>query len=202
MQELEFYFDCSSPWTYLGFESLQSLIVRQPLIQVTYKPILVGGVFNTVNPSVYENRANPVRVKQQYYVKDLQDWAEHVGVVIGQPPVFPVNSVKAMRGAFYAMEESRLIEYARCVFGTYWTELQDISQEEVLQHICVTVGLDPDTFFEKISNPVYKDKLKLNTDELIARGGYGSPTFFLNRTDMYFGNDRIQLIEGKLNRPG
>jgi len=57
-------------------------------------------VFNQVNPSVYENRANPVPAKARYYSKDLRDWAHYVGVAIGQPPVFPVNSVKAMRGAF------------------------------------------------------------------------------------------------------
>lgn len=200
MHELEVFFDCSSPWTYLGFESLQSLLTRQPLLQVTYKPILVGGVFNAVNPSVYENRANPVPVKQQYYVKDLQDWADHVGIEIGQPTVFPVNSVKAMRGAFYAMEENRLLEYARGVFSAYWTELRDISQDDELRKIVTTVGLDPDLFFTKINDPAYKEKLKHNTEELIQRGGYGSPTFFLDQKDMYFGNDRIVLIEGKLNR--
>jgi 2-hydroxychromene-2-carboxylate isomerase len=199
MHTLDFYFDCSSPWTYLGFESVQEMLTRQPLLQVNYKPILVGGVFNTVNPSVYENRANPVKVKQQYYLKDLQDWAQHVGVIIGQPPVFPVNSVKAMRGAFFAMEENRLVEYARRVFSAYWTELRDISQDEELKQIVIEVGLDGDLFFAKVSDQVYKDKLKTNTEELIQRGGYGSPTFFLDGDDMYFGNDRLQLIEAKLS---
>jgi 2-hydroxychromene-2-carboxylate isomerase len=187
------------------------MLERHPLLQVTYKPILVGGVFNTVNPSVYENRANPVPVKQHYYMKDLQDWARYVGVVIGQPPVFPVNSVKVMRGAFYAMEENRLIEYARAAFKAYWTDLRDISQDDEIRAIVNSVGLDEATFFAKISDQTYKDKLKTNTDELIARGGYGSPTFFLSLhgendgktegeggDDMYFGNDRLQLIEARL----
>ena len=104
--KLEFFFDCSSPWTYLGFESLQKLHAAHPDLELDYKPILVGGVFNQVNPSVYESRANPVPSKQAYYMKDLQDWANHVGITIGKPPVFPVNSVKAMRGAFVAMENN------------------------------------------------------------------------------------------------
>ena len=198
MHTLEFYFDCSSPWTYLGFESLQQMTERHDNLDVVYKPILVGGVFNTVNQSVYENRANPVPLKQTYYLKDLQDWAKHVGCVIGQPAVFPVNSVKAMRGAFVAMEEDKLIEYARLVFKTYWTDLKDISQDEVLEAIVSEVGLDPTSFFNKISDQVYKDKLKHNTAELIDRGGYGSPTMFLDVDDMFFGNDRMQLIEARL----
>jgi 2-hydroxychromene-2-carboxylate isomerase len=198
VHKIEFFFDCSSPWTYLGFESFQQLILKNDNLEVIYKPILVGGVFNTVNPSVYENRANPVPVKQAYYLKDLQDWARHVGCVIGQPPVFPVNSVKAMRGAFYALEQDKLVDYARLVFKTYWTDLKDISQDDVLTPIVEQVGLDPQTFFAKINDQTYKDLLKNNTAELINRGGYGSPTMFLDGDDMYFGNDRMQLIEARL----
>jgi 2-hydroxychromene-2-carboxylate isomerase len=40
--------------------------------------------------------------------------------------------------------------------------------------------------------------LRHSTDELIARGGYGSPTMFINRDDMYFGNDRLPLVEFRL----
>jgi 2-hydroxychromene-2-carboxylate isomerase len=198
MTELEFYFDCSSPWTYLGFESLQQLLTRHPELNVTYKPILVGGVFNTVNPSVYETRSNPVPSKQRYYAKDLADWARHVGIDIGQPPVFPVNSVKAMRGAFYALEEGCLVPYARAVFKHYWTDLKDISQDSELKVVVKEVGLDATTFFSKINEQAYKDKLKTCTAELIERGGFGSPTMFLNGDDMYFGNDRLALIEAQL----
>ena len=60
------------------------------------------------------------------------------------------------------------------------------------------MGLDPAQFFTKINSAVYKDKLRATTDELIARGGFGSPTFFLNGDDMYFGNDRLVLIQQKL----
>ncbi len=174
------------------------MLNRHPSLDVSYKPILVGGVFNTVNQSVYEARANPVPVKQRYYLKDLQDWANYVGVEIGQPDVFPVNSVKAMRGAFVAMEQGKLVEYARAVFHTYWSDLKDISQDEVLLAIVKQVGLDADGFFKNIAEPDYKEKLKINTAELIERGGYGSPTMFLDGDDMYFGNDRLPLIEAKL----
>ena len=199
MAKLEFYFDCSSPWTYLGFESLQGIASRNPSLDIIYKPILVGGVFNAVNESVYENRANPVPVKQRYYLKDLQDWAAYVGCVIGQPPVFPVNSVKAMRGAFIALEQNCLIDYARAVFKTYWTDLEDISNDDVLTNIVRKVELNPTEYFDKINQQTYKDMLKQSTFELIERGGYGSPTMFLNETDMYFGNDRLPLIEAKLS---
>jgi 2-hydroxychromene-2-carboxylate isomerase len=197
MHTIEFYFDCSSPWTYLAFEAIQP-ITERPDVEVIWKPILVGGVFNSVNPSVYENRERPVKAKARYYQKDLQDWAARGGIKIGQPPVFPVNSVKVMRGAFVAIEEGKLVPYARRAFQRYWGELADISQDAEVRQIAAAAGLDPDALMTRIAEPSLKDKLRATTEELVQRGGFGSPTMFLNGDDMYFGNDRIPLIEWKL----
>jgi 2-hydroxychromene-2-carboxylate isomerase len=197
MHKLDFYFDCSSPWTYLAFERVQTLFTLGEL-EVQWKPILVGGVFNTVNPAVYENRANPVPAKSAYQSKDLQDWARAVGIEIGQPPVFPVNSVKAMRGAFFALDNGVLVPYARAVFKRYWTDLADISQDKELCAIASSIGLDADEYFAAITTQSYKDRLRDTTDELISRGGFGSPTMFLDDDDMYFGNDRLELVRARV----
>ena len=199
MATLEFFFDCSSPWTYLAFHKVEEL-AREARAQLVWRPFLVGGVFNSVNPSVYEQRKAPVPAKARYYGKDLADWARLYGLAIGQPPVFPVNSVKAMRGAFVALEHGVLPAYARAVFETYWGDLADISQDPVLEPIVARAGLDRGEFFAKIADPVYKQKLRASTDELIARGGFGSPTMFVNRDDMYFGNDRLELVRVALER--
>ncbi|MFP6682607.1 MAG: DsbA family protein, partial [Gammaproteobacteria bacterium] len=135
-----------------------------------------------------------------YQQKDLQDWARVAGLIIGQPSVFPVNSVKAMRGAFYALEHGLLVEYSRAVFKRYWSDLADISQIEVLSPIVAAVGLDVDDFFTAIASQAYKDCLRNSTDELIQRGGFGSPTMYLDGDDMYFGNDRLELIKASLDR--
>jgi 2-hydroxychromene-2-carboxylate isomerase len=198
MHTIEFFFDCSSPWTYLAFESIQPIAERDD-VAIEYRPILVGGIFNTVNPSVYENRANPIPVKARYYQKDMQDWARLVGIDIGQPPVFPVNSVKVMRGAFVAIEAGCLEAYARRAFQRYWSELADISQDEEVAGIAEAVGLNVEEFFEKINEQTYKDRLRANTYEVMKRGGFGSPTMFVDEGDMYFGNDRIQLLVARLD---
>ena len=195
---LEFFFDCSSPWTYLAFENIQRELSGCDY-KIDWKPILVGGVFNSVNPSVYASRENPVPSKAAYLRKDLNDWAAYSGVEIGWPDVFPVNSVKAMRGACWAIEKDILIDYARLVFSKYWGELKDISNNDVLRELTESIGLDSEEFFEAISTQKYKDALRANTEELIDRGGFGSPTIFINGNDMYFGNDRIALIRHKIS---
>jgi len=199
--KLEIFYDCSSPWTYLAFHRIEDLAAETGA-DLVWRPILVGGVFNAVNPSVYEQRAEPVPPKARYHVKDLADWARYCGLRIGMPPVFPVTSVKAMRGAFVAEERQRLPAYARAVFESYWEDLEDISRDEVLGEIVERVGLDRGEFFAKIADPAYKAKLRANTDEFIARGGFGSPTIFVNGDDMYFGNDRLVLVREALRASG
>jgi 2-hydroxychromene-2-carboxylate isomerase len=159
----------------------------------------VGGIFNTVNPSVYASRETPVPLKARYMLKDLKDWARSAQLAIKMPPtVFPVNSVKAMRGCIWLGED--MVPFARAVFEAYWGDDKDISKDEVLAGICQRLGIEQQKFFAGITEQAIKDQLKTNTDEVIARGGFGSPTIFVDRIDMYFGNDRLPLIREAVRR--
>ena len=199
---IEFFFDCSSPWTYLAFHNIQPL-AKEFNVEVSWRPILVGGIFNTVNPSVYASRETPVPSKARYMKKDLGDWARSSGIAIKMPPtVFPVNSVKAMRGCIWLAREQpdKMVPFTRNVFQIYWGEDKDISKQEVLTEVCQRTGVDAALFFIGIAAQEIKDQLKINTDEVMARGGFGSPTIYLDKTDMYFGNDRMPLIREALQR--
>ena len=101
MARLEFFFDISSPWTYLAFSRIEALAERMQA-ELVWRPILVGGVFNSVNQELYETRANPNKAKLNYSVKDIKDWADFCGVEINWPDIFPVNAVNIMRGLFCA----------------------------------------------------------------------------------------------------
>jgi 2-hydroxychromene-2-carboxylate isomerase len=199
MARLEFFYDCSSPWTYLAFHRVGD-VAADAGAEIVYRPILVGGIFNSANPSVYEQRANPVPAKFHYHLKDLGDWARHYGIEIGAPPVFPVNSVRAMRAALVAEEMGRQVDWARAVFQAYWGRLQDISQVPVLTGIADQLGLDGAALMTAIERPDIKERLRANTEEVIARGGFGSPTMFVDGDDMYFGNDRLELVRAALTR--
>ena len=196
--KLEFFFDCSSPWTYLAFKEIENLCSRLNL-ELVWKPILVGGIFNTINPSVYESRSNPVKPKATYSQKDLKDWSLIRGITVNWPDVFPVNSVKAMRGVFFALERNKVSEYVESVFYSYWTNNLDISLDEVLVKIIEELGWGSEEFISFINLESTKEALKLNTEELAQRGGFGSPTMFVDNENMFFGNDRLNLIEELLN---
>lgn len=197
---LEVFFDCSSPWTYLAFANLRKLgaELNEPIM---WRPILVGGIFNTINPSVYAQRADPVPAKARYMRKDLGDWALQAGLTIRFPPsVFPVNSVKAMRGCLLLEPEGKLVQFATAVFEAYWRDDLDISNDEVLTTVCRGIGVAPEWFLAGIASSDIKEQLRSNTEELVARGGFGSPTIFVAGDDMYFGNDRLPLVREALLR--
>jgi 2-hydroxychromene-2-carboxylate isomerase len=196
-RQLDFYFDCSSPWTYLAFHAVQPLAAELGA-EIAWKPILVGGVFNAVNQTVYDNRANPNPFKQSYMLKDLGDWANLYGLKILFPPtVFPVNSVKCMRGALVALDQDKLVPYATAAFEAYWGHDRDLSREDVLADIADAAGLERQRFFAGIDTDACKGRLRANTNELIKRGGFGSPTMFVGGS-MFFGNDRLLLVKAAL----
>ena len=197
MKKIEYYLDCSSPWTYLSFRGILDLQKKRDF-EIVWKPILVGGIFNSINPSVYESRKNPVKEKAAYSQKDLKDWSELREITINWPTIFPVNSVKAMRGAFYFIDKGGIEFYLEDVFQGYWTNGKDISDTDYLSLIAEENGGKALEYLEFISTDEAKQRLINNTQELIDRGGFGSPTFFLDDQDMFFGNDRIQLIEQRI----
>ena len=194
---IDFYFDVSSPWSYLAFRNLQPL-AQELDVSINWRPVLVGGIFNTVNQRMYASREDSNSPRNRYMVKDLQDCARQAGVKVVFPPkVFPVNSVKAMRGCVWLLQgddtKTKLSGFVEALFAAYFTRQEDISQGDVLAGICRHTGIDENAFAAGIAQPEIKNALKAITDEAIARGAFGVPSFFVG-DDMYFGNDRLGLL--------
>ena len=199
MTRLEFFYDLTSPWTYLGFTGILPIAQRYELA-IAWRPILVGGVFNAVNQSVYAQREAAFSDKRRmtYMMKDLKNWAELRGIAINWPRFHPVNGVKCMRGSLVAAEHKLLVPYSKAIFEAYWGRCEDVSDDRVLADCVTALGMDSDAFLARLAEQDIKDQLRANTDELIARGGFGSPTLYIDGDDMYFGNDRLPLVEQKL----
>jgi 2-hydroxychromene-2-carboxylate isomerase len=164
MATVEFFFDYSSPWTYYAYSRIETFCVDNGA-ELIWKPFLVGGVFNKVNPSVYNRRDNPIPPKDNYYKKDLADWARYLDIEKNPTAVSPLNSVKSLRGAFVAIEEDKIGPYSGACFKAYWTDKRDISQESELKEIAISVGMDGDAFIERIGMDEIKKQLFVNTDD-------------------------------------
>lgn len=198
---LEFFYDLSSPWTYLAFTNLWPMLERTGE-SAALRPILVGGVFNAVNQSVYAGRAQSDNIKLKHAWKVLKDWAALAGVEMNFPSQWhPAKSVNAMRMACAISDDQDALRiFTKAAFESYFGAQENLDDPEVLVAVADAVGLDGAAIRAKSQTDAVKALLRANTDELIARGGYGSPTMFVDKTDMYFGNDQLPLVEAALKR--
>lgn len=198
MSQVEFFFDCSSPWTYLAFHNLPPLVARAGGT-IVWRPILVGGVFNAVNKILYSERSNPtVPAKHRYAIASLEDWSRLAGLRRNVVPTFhPASAVKLMRCCTVLDEDERLPHFARKCFESYLEHNEDIARDEIVAEVCRRAGLDPAWMLAEIGAAAVKTRLRDTTQELIDRGGFGSPTMFVNGR-MYFGNDALPLVIARL----
>ena len=195
----EFFYDLSSPWTRIAFANVRKAIEGKD-IAVTWKPFLVGGVFNAVNESVYESRKNPDNPKFRLSFVWLKEWAQLAGVAMNFPSAHhPVKSVHAMRFACaLEQDQAALVRFSEAAFEAYFADQRNIDDLDVLEEIATACGLDGPALRAAAASEDCKLRLRRNTQEAIDRGAFGSPTIFIDGTYMYFGNDQLPLVMQRL----
>jgi len=196
---IEFFYDLSSPWTYLAFANLDGLKARTGA-GVCLRPILVGGVFNAVNQGVYAARESADNPKLKHSWRVLKDWADLAGVQMHFPSAFhPAKSVNAMRMACSLADDMPALEkFTKAAFESYFGRQENLDDFNVLVAVANNAGLDGEAMRTAAQSDAVKALLRANTEEVIARGGYGSPTIFVDGKYMYFGNDQLPLVEHRL----
>ena len=187
---VEFYFDYSCPWTYLGFKRLIQTVTRTAST-IEWKPVKLEIIKELLNkPS--QDTPNYVA---NYRAKDLQDWASYCSLDIKEHKNLDHRvSLKASKGAFAAIAENTIVEYSAQVFKAFFSDMADIADSEILVEIAKQLDMDIDNFRLTIEGEQNYEAILKNTNELINKGGYGSPTMVVE-DQMFFGNDRMNLVE-------
>ena len=187
---VKFYFDYSCPWTYLGFKRLIQTATRTAST-IEWKPVKLEIIKELLNkPS--QDTPNYVA---NYRAKDLQDWASYCSLDIKEHKNLDHRvSLKASKGAFAAIAEDTIVEYSAQVFKAFFSDMADIADSETLVEIAKQLDMDIDNFRLTIEGEQNYEAILKNTNELIDKGGYGSPTMVVE-DQMFFGNDRMNLVE-------
>ena len=136
----------------------------------------------------------PVHNKLNHQRADMEAWIEFYGIPFRFPSSFPPNTLTVMRGAVAAEKMGRLVAYARAGFKAFFVDDENISDPDVVIELARRSELDRGAFEKLLSDLEVKEILKQNTEEAVARGAFGAPTFFWNGR-MFFGNDRLALLE-------
>jgi 2-hydroxychromene-2-carboxylate isomerase len=200
-ERIEFFYDLSSPWTYLAFTNLFSMIERTGA-SMRLRPVLVGGIFNAVNSAVYVAREASDNRKLKHNSHLLKDWAALTGLDVHFPSQWhPAKSVNAMRMACtLANDMPALTKFTKAAFESYFGRQENLDDFDILVRVANNVGLNGEAMRSASQTDAVKALLRTNTEEVIERGGYGSPTIFVDQAHMYFGNDQLPLVEFALER--
>jgi len=194
-KQVEFYFDFGSPYSYLAYKALPGIAAAHAA-QIVWRPMLLGGVFKaTGNHSPAE-----IPAKSKWMHLDMQRWAQRYSVAFNRNPYFPVNTLTLMRGAVGMQMRGPIFhKYLDAIFHAMWGEPRNLGDQHELADVLRQAGIDVDTFQSLVNDPAVKEQLKNNTEEAVARGVFGAPTFFVGE-EMYWGQDRLEFVAEALAR--
>lgn len=197
MKSVDFYYDYGSPTAYLAWTQLARICTERGA-QLSYKPFLLGGVFKATG------NQSPVLIpaKAKFMFADLHRWADRWGVPLTVNPHFPFNSMELMRAAvgLQLRQPERLEDFNRAIYTAMWVEALDFKQPSVVAGVLTKAGFDPAAIAALAADDAVKAALRANTDEAIARGAFGAPTFVVGK-DLYWGQDRLFMVEEALAAP-
>jgi 2-hydroxychromene-2-carboxylate isomerase len=206
---LDFYWDFSSPFTYLAAMQLDEL-ARRTCAEIAWEPMLLGGLFRTIGTADVPI-ATFSEPKRRHAHADMRRWAALANVPFRFPSRFPIMTVRALR-VYLALPEDRRAAYRMSVFRACWAEDRDITDDGVLA-ACVGDEATARDALARADTEEIKAALKAATDKAAARGVFGAPTFFVvappkaggaplrgiaDGDELFWGQDRLDFVEDAL----
>jgi len=199
---IEFYFDFSSPYGYLGAQRIKEVADKHNRV-IDWHPVLLGAIFKVSGQAPLVN----FPLKGDYAIMDFQRSAREVGLPYAHPENFPIGAVAASRAVWWAKEntertiQSKTTDLVQAIFKAYYVDGQDISNAEVVLNIADGVGLDKAVLTDALQDQAVKDRLKSAVSAAIEKKVFGSPMMIVDG-ESFWGNDRIEQLDRWLTRGG
>ena len=192
---ITFFFDVHSPWSYLA-SMLIGPLARRHDAPIVWRPVHLANLMERIG-GMLPMEQTPARVA--WYEQDIADRMAQHGLAYDPHPEYPLRPSRALRSCVYAARRGRADAFVRVVMRGYWFEKRDISDLAVLQGMADEVGLGPRPIAEIVEDEGYKAALAGNTDDAIASGAFGAPSFLFDGK-LFFGSDRMDLLDAALGR--
>ncbi len=190
----QFLFDFGSPNAYLSHLAIPAIEARIG-VKFEYVPILLGGIFKATNNKSPAETLAGIRNKREFHAVETERFLRRFKV---QPyvwnPHFPVNTLNLMRTAIAAQLEGVFAPYVEAAFHHMWREPKKMDDPDIAAKALASSGLDAQKLFARAGDPEVKARLIKNTEEAVARGAFGSPTFFVGN-EMFFGKEQLRDVE-------
>ena len=194
---IEFYFDFSSPYSYIASEQIEALAARtaRPL---QWRPILLGAVFKASGGAPLTEVYGP---KARYAVRDFARSAAFAGVPYRHPTVFPIGAVAASRAVLWLQREHspQAVPYIHAVYRAFFVDDRNVGDATVALDIAQSLGIDAARLTAGVQEEAIKTALRVEVEQAVARGVFGAPTIFVDG-EMFWGHDRLDQVERWISR--
>jgi 2-hydroxychromene-2-carboxylate isomerase len=199
--QVEFHFDFGSPNAYLAHRVIPGIEARTGA-QFHYIPVLLGGVFKATGNRSPAEAFDGIRNKPEYERLETQRFLRRDRIEdFVRNPFFPVNTLLMMRGAAAAEIDGSLMNYVNAMFHHMWEAPKKMDDPAVFRDALLASGFDAEAVLARTQDPAVKSRLIANTETSVARGAFGSPTFFVGDA-IYFGKDRLRDVEEAITGGG
>ena len=182
---IEFYFDFSSPYSYIGYKEIKKL-EKKNSFRIKYMPIFLGGLHNSagITPAAF------IDLKSKYMIDDTKLICEKKNIKFIFNSYFPIKTVNFMRGVIIAEDDDFKKIFIEKIFNAIWRDGLNMNDTIVINKVLKNMEINPETFFSKINEQKIKDNLRKLTDEALKKGIFGAPTFVVNKK-IFWGQDRL-----------
>ena len=194
---VEFHYDFGSPNAYLSHGVLPAIAERTG-VEFHYIPVLLGGIFKATNNRSPMEQFADVLNKKEYQAKETLRFLMRHGITeLVRNPHFPVNTITLMRGAVFAQGKAWEADYIDAMFKAMWEQGLNMADPEQVARVLADAGLPVTEIIAATGDPEVKQQLIDNTANSVARGNFGSPSFFVNE-ELYFGKDKLRDVEEEI----
>ena len=188
--KITFYFDYNSPYSYLASLQVEALCQRAGA-ELAWLPMVLGGVFQSNGIEPAHTKPN----RRKYLFEDLKDLAASYGVPYRERTQFLFKPILSLRATLATPQGAERARAVHALFRGAFAEDLDLGEADVVARLLKEAGFDGAALVQRTQEQAIKDELKAITDGAIAKGVFGAPTFFVDDRKMFWGHDRMALME-------
>tara|TARA_Y100001958_G_C21160445_1_gene494429 strand:- start:155 stop:742 length:588 start_codon:yes stop_codon:yes gene_type:complete len=191
---IDFYFDFSSPYAYIGYKEIKKL-EKKNSFKIKFMPVFLGGLHNSagITPAAFIN------LKSKYMIDDTRLVSKKKNISFHFNSYFPIKTVNFMRGVLIAKENNSEKIFIEKIFSAIWKDGLNMNDPVVINKVLKNIDLNPEIFLRKVSEQKTKDKLRKLTDDALKKKIFGVPTFVVNKK-MFWGQDRLSYAIDEIKK--
>ena len=191
---IDFYFDFSSPYAYIGYKEIKKLEKKNPF-KIKFMPIFLGGLHNAagITPAAF------IKLKSKYMIEDTKLVSKKKNISFHFNSYFPIKTVNFMRGVLIAEKDNSEKNFIEKIFNAIWMDGLNMNDPIVINKVLKYIDLNPEIFLKKVSDQKVKDKLRKLTDDALKKKIFGVPAFVVNKK-MFWGQDRLSYTIDEIKK--